>query len=199
MAIHDVLYACVECGREAGLKQKDMEEVCDRCGARYFRAKGAGITLVRPSGASETRSAADWLDELRASLPQLGMRPDARDQVVIRVAQANKPIRHGGIYLGRVELFGEPRTGWLSLTADHVRFDPEQGAAEVWPLDRITAVQPSSTTLQIKLRHGPVVSMRFPEASPLLWEERVRHAVQGYYTSSGRGDIAEYQPRIACK
>jgi hypothetical protein len=199
MAIRDLLYACVECGREAGLKQKDKEEVCSHCGARYFRAEGAGITLVRPSGAAETRSAAAWLDLLRTSLPQLESRPDPRDRVVIRTAQANKPIRHRGIYLGRVELFGEPRVGWLSLTPDYLRFDPEQGTAEVWPLDRITAVQPSSTTLQIKLRHGPVISMRFPEASPLLWEDRLRNAVQGYYTSSGRGDIAEYQPRIACK
>jgi DNA-directed RNA polymerase subunit RPC12/RpoP len=199
MAIRDLLYACVECGREAGLKQKDEEEVCDRCGARYFRAEGARISLVRPSGAIETRGAADWLDQLRTDLPHLGTRADPRDRVVIRVAQDNKVMRHRGIYLGRVELFGDSKTGWLSLGADHVRFDPEQGAAEVWPLECITAVQPSSTTLQIKLRHGPVVSMRFLEASPLLWEERLRNAVQTYYTSSGRGDIAEYQPRIACR
>src|SRR5262245_63483192 len=98
------------------------------------------------------------------------------------MATGTRPYRHSGVYLGEVEYFGDPIEGKLSLTADAVVFDPEQGEVIRWPLHELTAVQPSSTTLQLKVRHGPVVSLRFPKGSPLLWEERLRSAVQASYT-----------------
>ena len=199
MAIRDLLFACVECGRESGLKPSEQEEVCDRCGTRYYRGAGATITCVRPNGTTENHPAAYWLDHLERSSRPDDTRAEPRDRVVIRMATTHKALRHRGIYLGKVELFGEPVTGWLTLTGSHLRMEPEQGIAELWPLDQITAVQPSSTTLQIKISKGPVISMRFLEASPLLWDQRVRDAVQRVYMESGRGEIAEYQPRIACR
>ncbi len=199
MAIRDLLYACVECGRESGLKPAEKEEICDRCGTRYRRGVGASITCVRPNGVTETRPAAEWLDQLRSHFTAEETRQEPRDRVVIRVARTHKPVRHRGVYLGKVELFGQVRSGWLTLGAQHLRFDPDSGVAEVWPLEQITAVQPSSTMLQIKLSRGPVCAVRFLEASSLLWEERIRNAVQRLYTERGRGDIAEYQPRIACR
>ena len=198
MAIHHLLYACVQCGREAGIKETEAGEVCDRCGARYSRAEGAAIRVEPPNGPAVLKQPSEWLD----ILAQGGVleRPASRPEpVIVRMAHGSKPYRHSGVYLGEVEHFEDPVSGVLELVADALKFKTSEGAEVVWPVSELTAVQPSSTTLQLKIRRGPVVSLRFPEGSPLLWEERVRNAVQDWYTNAGRGEIAEFQPRIVCR
>jgi hypothetical protein len=199
MAIRDLLYACVDCGREAGIKAVHDGDVCDRCGARYSRADGATIRVVHNDGSSDVKHPSEWLDLLEQRVPIEGMRPDRRERVFVRTAVSSKPLYHRGIYLGQVEHFGDPEPGWLSLKPAELCFEPDNGAPRTWPLDDLTAVQPSSTSLQLKLRRGPVLSLKFPEASSLLWEEHVRHAVQSLYSQVGRGQIREYQPRIVCR
>ena len=197
MAIHHLLYACVECGREAGIKETEAGEVCDRCGARYSRADGARIRVEPVNGPAVVKHPAEWLDIL-AHTGVLERPPAGPEPVIVRMANGTRPYRHSGVYLGEVEYFGDPIKGKLSLTADAVVFDPDEGEVIRWPLHELTAVQPSSTTLQLKVRRGPVVSLRFPQGSPLLWEERLRSAVQASYTAAGHGEIAEFQPRIVC-
>ena len=198
MAIRDLLYACVECGREAGIKKAQDGERCERCNTRYTRVKGARIRVERAEGQAEEKHAAEWLDLLEQRLPIEPPAPDRRERVILKVAQGDKPHFHRGIFLGNIEQFGLPIEGWFSLTGEDIRFEPDHGPTQTWPLRELTAVQPSSTSLQLKLRKGPVLALRFPEASSLLWEERVRNAVQALYTDTGRGRIDEYQPRIVC-
>jgi DNA-directed RNA polymerase subunit RPC12/RpoP len=198
VAIHHLLYACVECGREAGIRETKDGEVCERCGARYSRAEGAGIRCEPNNGPPVVKHPAEWLDIL-ARGGVLERPPSRPEPVLVRMAHGSKPYRHSGIYLGEVEYFGDPVPGLLELTTDALVFTPSQGPAVTWSLNELTAVQPSSTTLQLKIRHGPVVSLRFPEGSPLLWEERVRNAVQATFTRAGKGEIAEFQPRIVCR
>jgi hypothetical protein len=140
----------------------------------------------------------EWL-EILARGGVIERPPSRAERVLVRLAHGSKPYRHSGIYLGEVEYFGDPLPGLLELNSEALVFTPAQGPAVTWALDELTAVQPSSTTLQLKIRHGPVVSLRFPEGSPLLWEERVRNAVQASYTRAGKGEIAEFQPRIVCR
>jgi hypothetical protein len=199
MAIHHLLYACVVCGREGGIKPADKNEVCERCSAKYTRADGA-LIRCEPAGApAETKHPAEWLDLLQSQWPLSEMRIERSSRVILRIAEESEPHYHGGVYLGHIEQFGAPMPGVLTLSRDALGFTPEQGGSITWRLDELTAVQPSSTTLQLKVRRGPVLSFRFPDASPLLWEECVRVAVQALYIAAGRGDIAEYQPRIVCR
>lgn len=60
----------------------------------------------------------------------------------------------------------------------------------------MTAIQASSSTLQLKFRDEPVISLRFPDGSLRYLELRLQYAVQRYYEETGRGTIREYQPRI---
>jgi hypothetical protein len=199
MSIRDFLYACVECGREGGIRAAHDHEACVQCSTRYRRVAGAGIQVLRPAGSSETRHPAEWFDLLEAQRPGSVVHTERRERVAVRTADSTRPLRHRGIYLGQIEQFSAPEPGWLTLTLQELWFEPDSGPLRIWPLAELSAVQPSSTALQLKVRHGPVLSLRFLEASPLLWEERVRAAVQAVYTRNGQGDIREFQPRIVCR
>ncbi|MGH7470545.1 MAG: hypothetical protein ACRENP_21580 [Longimicrobiales bacterium] len=199
MAIRDLLYACIHCGREGGIKPTADGEACDRCGTRYFREDGALIRVERADGSREVKHPAQWLDQLEAQRPPQEAAPERKERVAVRIAQGDKPLTHRGTYLGRIEQFGAPQTGCLTLTATELRFVPDRGQTQVWPLIELTAVQPSSSALQLKIRRGPVLSLRFLDASPLLWEERVRNAIQARYALAGLGEILEFQPRIVCR
>jgi hypothetical protein len=194
VAIHYLLYACVECGREDSLKAEKDAEVCERCHTRYTRVEQARIRVEPPNQPAIDRTAAEWLDLLNET--GLARELGHSVRVLLRIANQQKPYRHSGIYLGHVEQFGAPLEGELQVDAEAIRFTGTQSF--IWPLDELTAVQPSSTSLQLKVRRGPVLSLKFPDSSPLLWEERIRHAVQERYTQAGKGEILEYQPRIVC-
>lgn len=199
MAIHHLLYACVECGREGGIKPQDKAEVCERCGARYSRVDGAMIRCEPPNGKPDVRHPSEWLDLLEANWPIDQRRIDRQDRVIMRIAERSRPHYHGGVYLGQIEVFGPAVAGVLTLSKAAVSFAGDQGTGYTWPLTELTAVQPSSTSLQLKVRKGAILSFKFPDASPLLWEECIRAAVQAVYLDAGQGEIAEYQPRIICR
>ena len=199
MAIHHLLYACVECGRQGGIKPRDKEEVCDRCGTRYSRVDGALIRCEPPNGKPEVRHPSEWLDLLEANWPIEQRRTERQDRVISRIAERSRPHYHGGVYLGQIEVFGPPVAGLLTLSGAALTFVADEGTSSTWPLAQLTAVQPSSTSLQLKVRKGAILSFKFPDASPLLWEERIRAALQAIYRAAGKGEIAEYQPRIICR
>ena len=189
MAIHHLLYACVRCGRAGGIREQGRSERCIRCGVEYSRADGANIRC-----GDEVRHPSEWLDLITQR-----RRVQERDaeRVLVRFASAQKPYRHIGVYLGHVERFDPPVEGALALTGDALEF-VHAGGTERWPVGELTAVQPSSKALQLRLRQGTLVAIEFPDGSPVLWEERVRDAVQQHFHASGRGTITEYQPRIVC-
>jgi hypothetical protein len=87
----------------------------------------------------------------------------------------------------------------LILTGRSLTFAPTEGQPQQWPLDAVAAVQPSSSALQIRMRGGPVVLFRFPEASVRLWDETIQEALRRLYRSTGRGEILEFQPRISVR
>ncbi|MEX2283692.1 MAG: hypothetical protein WEE89_14500 [Gemmatimonadota bacterium] len=194
MPIGDLLYACVECRTEGSLRRAKRGEVCDRCGTRYTRADGALIRCERPGQEPEVKHPAEWLDHLHE---QPLHHPATTAAVTLRCASEYKPYTHAGVLLGFIEELGPPEEGTLELGPESIVFRSATGERR-WPLDALTAVQPTTGTLNLKVRNGPLIALRFRTGSPLLWEERVKNAIQERFAAAGRGDIAEYLPRIVC-
>ncbi|NIP82507.1 MAG: hypothetical protein GWM90_26110 [Gemmatimonadetes bacterium] len=200
MAIPDLLWACPECGEDGGLQPGGKDARCRACGTRFQRERGAAIRAVRPDGTSEIRSPAEWLDRL----------PHPRD--IVGKGRSDAPIRaakvdisevtgheavHGETgYLNRIELWGEESPGTLALWRDRLVVAPEDHSPDDWPLETLTAVQTSSSSLQLKRSGAPLVSFRFHADSSFFWERLVRAALRDFYGRTGRGEIVEFQPRI---
>ena len=205
MAIRDLLWACPLCRAEDALRPDGNGEACKLCGARFRRAGGADIEVLPAGGQPVRRHAAEWAAELPpVRLPDEGQggtdeREYRRSTAMARFVVGFDPIRAGGRYLGRAERFGPPVQGTLVLTGRALTFAPAEVQPHQWPLDTVAAVQPSSSALQIRMRGGPVVLFRFPEASVRLWDETIQAALRRLYRSTGRGEILEFQPRISVR
>jgi hypothetical protein len=206
MAIRDLLWACPLCGLEGGLRRTGRWEACRGCGARFRRGRGASIIGQAADGTTRIHAAAEWAERLPGIEEYTSrLEPQTPDGVLrqsrvrARVAVGESVIRLGSTYLNRIERFGPPRDGVLALYVDRLRFTPDAGEAEEWTFDEITAVQPSSSTLQLKARRRPVVSFRFPEDSARFWEELLCAAIRRHYRVTGRGEIIEFQPRIVTR
>lgn len=197
MAIRDLLWICPLCGREGGLQKGKGGEVCEGCGTRYRRASGSSIVAMPREGSALVRSVAEWLELLDG---RTGGRADGQSavfegRVQVRFAAGERAIRSGGRLLNYIEQFGDPVDGELLLEADRIVLTTGSGREE-WLLDEITAVQPASSTIQLKLRGRPVLSLSFPGGSPRVWEERITGALRRHYRQAGRGEILEFMPRI---
>ena len=126
-------------------------------------------------------------------------------QCTVRTADADAPIRAYGQYMGRYEHFGAPAEGIIQLRDERVRFTPDpkvqngKWSGFDWSLFDLTAIQLSSSTIQLKASREPVVTIRFTTSSPKLWEERLQLAVRDAYHRAGKGDIVEFQPRIVTR
>ncbi len=201
MAIKDLLWACPHCRAEDALEERGRETVCTRCGAALRRGRGATIRLRRPDGTEEAAEPARLLDRVPSATVLLdrGRDPVREAAASLRTAEGEGVVRMNGAYLNRYERLGDPVEGTLRLHRDRVVFEPETGAPTRWPFERLTAIQPSSSTLQLKGRGQPVVSIRFDDDSVRLWEELLMAAVQAFYMRRGWGDIAEFQPRIVVR
>ena len=189
--IRDRLWACVICGQEAGIRAQGRVEQCVACNAVYKRGRGAAIAVSQDGRAAVVRNPAEWVRELPA--------PSSSGEALayVKTARTDKSLWYRGRFFGRIEKFSTIVRGRLSLSEQRLTFvaDGEAGGFD-WALEELTAVQPSSSALQVKARGHPVVSIKFPDSSPRLWEERLQRAVRGCYTRLGRGDILEFQPRI---
>jgi hypothetical protein len=173
------------------LQMVDRIETCSKCGAKYRRAQGAQVAVEVQGRGIETRSAAEWTSQLPP------VNPTGAAECLVRIAESDTPVSGYGEYLGRVERFGEFRFGQLILTEAALEFVPrDEGTGFKWPLGEITAVQPSSTALQLKARKRPVVSIKFATSSSRLWEERLQVALRHHYSTH---EIIEFQPRICLR
>jgi hypothetical protein len=198
MGIRDLLWACPVCGRDRGIGEGGK---CV-CGVAFSRGAGARIEARHPDGQIEAREAADWADRLPdvAGLLQAGEGEVIRvARVRIRSVTGSELVRtRRGRYLNHIETFGAERLGTIELDRDAVTIRTE-GPPDVWPFQALTAVQASSSTLQLKARDRPLVSLRFLDDSIFLWENLLTEALRFFYRRTGRGEIVEFQPRIATR
>lgn len=203
MAIRDLLWACPECGKVGGLAPTKDAEVCTVCGTRFRRGKGAMIEAERPGQGTETRTPAEWVDRLPPIRQVLDATPADgpvhQERVTAQFAEGEVVIHHRGKYLNRIERFGSKREGLLAVFDDHLTFLEDDGTETTWPYDTITALQPSSSTLQVKARGMPLASFRFPNGSARFWEELLGDALRRHYRRMGKGEIIEFQPRITAR
>jgi hypothetical protein len=198
MAIRDLLWRCAECGLEHGLRPGRRGEVCEGCGTRYRRGAGATITAVRPGKAAVTLSSQEWLDRLQASdfEPRGQQETTSSWRGEFRQLEREVPVRNAGRFLGYSERLGKPIRGRITLHDDRVEFLADKGESWSWLLDDITGLQPSSSSVQIKVRRQPVFSLGIPGISRRFWEERLSEAINRRWRATGRPAIREFQPRI---
>lgn len=197
MSIRDLLWACPECGAFASIRDHGRgRERCSRCSTVYRRAAGASIEIQRPDGTSSQLSPAELVDRLPdvESIALAGGRLGPAPALV-RIARRSMPVRDGDEYLGRAEVFGPAVEATVTLD-EHTLAAGIPEEPMVWPLDSITAVQPSSSTLQINSRIHPLVSFRFQLHSVRLWEELVQHRVSAVHERTGRGRVTVFHPHI---
>ncbi|MGQ0562214.1 MAG: lysophospholipid acyltransferase family protein [Gemmatimonadota bacterium] len=189
--IRDVVWACIVCGVEGGLTETGK---CRACGARYRRGRGASIVVRQAEAEAE---AVYSIAEINRLLPEPGTSGSAH--ATVRDSIGDRPYYAHGRFLGRIERMGKPRAGTLTLSDGRLRFNADTGPGFDIPLLAITAIQPSSHALQIKERGKPVLSLKFTDSSPKLWEERLQGAIRAEYERTGRGDVVEFQPWICVK
>ena len=208
MAIADLLWACPACGTDRGISPDDG--VCMACGTRFDRGRKATIRATRPDGTTEVGSAAEWLRRLPDPSSLLEHEPIRTAHVLIRSATGERRVFGESGYLNRAEIFGKGAPGRLRLEIDRLMVTREPAASgqagngaaygeEVWPLEQLTAVQASSSSLQLKRRDHPLEAFRFLDDAVYLWEQLLRAALRDFYRRTGRGDIVEFQPRVAVR
>lgn len=202
MAVRDLLWACPLCHARGALRPAGKRaDACDACGTRFERADGARIRATRPDGRVDVRSPQQWSEALglpeRSALAPNDAGEILRARASRRAAHDQATIRaRGGEVLGFREIYGDAVKGALVLTPQELRFEPDAGTAERWPLGEIRALSASSSTLQIRVADGAVVAIRFEASSLRLWEEHVSLALREFYRAAGKGEIREFQPRI---
>ncbi|MHB1169762.1 MAG: hypothetical protein ACYC28_10840 [Longimicrobiales bacterium] len=197
MAIRDLLWACPSCRTQESLVRGGKGEVCRACGAQVRRGARATIVLEVPGQQPRAGEAWEWSDLLGEPTNGDGT-PAAH--VVLRDAETARPLREDGELLGFVEGFGPKIPGMLTLDEDALTFTPhDAGASRVWPILDVTAVQPASSKLQLKVKGEPVVTLRFQDGSVRLWEARIQRALRRAWRAAGRGEIVEFQPRVSIR
>lgn len=195
MAIRDLLWVCPLCHTTGGLRPVRRADRCANCATLFRRGKGAEIVAVQPSGAVTRLPAREWLERIPPVDPADQPTELGPERVFLRTVVRMEPVHQNTELIGWFERFGPKRPGTLHLLTDRLRFDGEGGAVE-WPLDRLTAVQPTSSALQIKARNTQVAAFRFIDGSLRLWDTGIQEAVRRTWRNAGRGEILEFLPRI---
>jgi len=197
MAIRDLLWACPECAAFASIRSAERGvEICASCGVRFRRAHGASIEVQWPDGSTGIRTAAELEDRLPPisdmPLPAGRLGPA---QALVRIARTTRPVHDRGDFLGRAEIFGPRQPATVTLDERCLAAGIPESPL-VWPLDAITAVQPSSSTIQINSRIHPLASFRFVDQSVRLWEQAIQDRIRTAWIEAGRGRIVQFHPHI---
>jgi len=195
--MRDLLWACPVCRTFSSIRDGGRNgEVCNACGARFRRGRGASIRLTTADGATRVASPADLEDMLPAfsEMPTDNGRTGPV-QAIARVVRATRPISFRGEYLGRAETFGPRTPATVTLDDRNLALGiPE--SPMVWPLETITAVQPSSSAVQVNSTIHPLVSIKFVDQSVRLWEATLHDRIARRYADTGRGTIIQFHPHI---
>ncbi len=148
-------------------------------------------------------SMADLVDRIRAHGGPLTAAVDADGEVrhsanaLYHGLVTEEPVRKGGRLLGYVERPPHPQEGMLEVTESELSFRGV-GTNEVrWLLRDVSALQVSTRSLQLGIRYAGTVQITFPKASTFRWEELLQHLIREVWRREGRGEITEFQPRIA--
>ena len=199
MPLRHVLYRCPLCGHDPTEGEGDTA-FCPACGGSFARA-ARGVT-VRWNGAERVEPVAALVDRIEAAGGCITAAADGEgrlryaSEAVSHGFLREHPVRRGGRLLGFKEEAGPGTAGVLELGGERLVFSgPQRG--ETWLLDELTSVQVSSRALQLGIRGRGTVQLTLPWASPLRWEGLLHHALRRVWAEQGRGDIAEFQPRIA--
>ena len=121
------------------------------------------------------------------------------ERAILRIAGAARPYHARGELIGWGERFGSKLRGHVRLTPDALIFRQAEWTEREWPLARLTAVQPTSSALQVKVRDQPVAYLKFLDGSVRLWEHRIQQRLRTLYQERGWGEIVEFQPRITTR
>lgn len=152
------------------------------------------ITAGPPGSPPETRSVEAW----EARLPDLDLAAEQAagpTSAILRAATVPRPIRFRDGLLGWAERFGPKTPATVEIDDDLLRIRTD-GREQTWEFATVTAVQPSSSAVQLHRRNGELISLAFPEASVRLWEARLQVAVRRAYRNAGRGEITDFHPTI---
>jgi hypothetical protein len=199
VAIRDLFWCCPVCGEAGSLRARRDADVCESCGAHARRAVGAQISVRAADGSVRTMTAAEWLDALPELPERLEPGEVGPERVIVRLARPARPVRRNGKLLGFGERFGEKQKGTVVLDDEALRFTSAERELLEYPLAAITAVQPSSTALQINARDRPVASFRFLDRSVRMWEAILQQRMRDLWLRRGEGEIVEFQPRICTR
>jgi len=198
MPIRDALWACPFCHAIDSIRTARRREACSRCGATFEPGPRATI-VAHPSGApARARSVEEWEGDLPA-LDDAAAAGQGPVSALVRRASAPRPVHAEGGLLGWAERFGPRIPATLEIAGPFLRIQPGDGQPEEWPLAALTAVQPSSSSVQLRRRDGVLISLAFPDGSVRLWEARLQLAVRSAYRTAGRGEILEFHPTIRCR
>lgn len=201
MALPDLLWACPACGTDRGLQPVGSAFVCAACRTCFRRDRAARIRATRPDGERIVLEASEWVDRLPdvETLVEGGEGPIRTARVLARLMTKTDVVREGKTYLNRIEVLGDPEPAAVALSHDSLSLRRDGRPPTDWPLDRLAAVQASSSTLQVKVRGEPLLSLRFLDDSIFLWELLLQTVLRRFYERTGRGAIAEFQPRIVVR
>jgi hypothetical protein len=196
VAIRDALWACPACRSFGAIRRSDREERCSQCRARFDRTNGANIRMRTMDGRASVRTLPDW----EALLPPVDQPPEGGvlgpQNALVRTATPAVPVHASGVYIGMAERFEPARPATVTLDARRLVIREHDGREAIWPLEDITAVQPSSATLQVAGAGHPLTSIRFTDDSVRRWEALLHNFIRSRCRDVGRGEITEFHPRI---
>jgi hypothetical protein len=195
MAIHDLLWACPVCKTCHAIRPAGREATCSACSARLSREPDARIRVTAVDSTEAVHSAVDW----EATLPPIDEIPAGGtlgpEAIRLRIGQPARPVRARGKLIGWAEDFGPIIDATMTLDADHIAIQTAAGVRHEWPLEDLTAVQPSSSALQINTR-DTLLSIRFLVGSVRRWEALLCRLIRERAHAVGRGSVTHFQPRI---
>jgi len=196
------LYRCPDCGHDP-LEGEGDEARCPACGVRYRRT-GSGVAVLRigEDGTKRTVPAARLTDAIAAfggpltrATTNTGSIAYAAN-VISRRSGAEQAVWYGSHLLGFSEERGDKRVGRLEVTGQGLTLTHDSGDVERWSFLDLTAVQTSSSSVQISDGRGRIVQFKYPEDSSRRWEELLRTLVARRWLEAGRGEVVEFQPHI---
>lgn len=205
MPLRTLLYRCPRCGQDPVEGRKDRVR-CPGCGCTFERAGSRGRIRVEVTEEKTKEILASRL--LEAIDAQGGPLPaartsdgaiDYRARVSVRRAGGQEALRRGDEVLGFVERFGDPSPGVLRITDEALELVREGAHRARWNLLDLQAVQASSSSVQIFTPARELVQFRFETDSALRWEQLLYAVIRSAYRNAGKGEVVEFQPRIATR